>query len=58
MAILGMIKSYIQNEIPFIFSKAKNIQDEHIMTEPFRNINRAIRRPNFNHYITHGHSQN
>jgi hypothetical protein len=53
MAKLGMI-----NEIPFIFSKAKNIQDEHIMTEPFRNINRAIRRPNSNHYINPGHSQN
>ena len=58
MAIPGMIKSYIQNEIPFIFSKEKNIQDEHIMTEPLRNKNRAIRRANFNHYITHGHSQN
>ena len=58
MAILGMIKSYIQNKIPFIFSKEKNIQDEHIMTEPFRNINKAIRRPNSNQYINPGYSQN
>jgi hypothetical protein len=65
MAILGMIKSYIQNEISFIFSKVKCIQDEHIMRKPFRNINRAIRNinrairtPNSNHYITHGNSQN
>jgi hypothetical protein len=58
MAKLGMIKSRIQNEIPFNFSKEKYIQDEHIMTEPFRNINRAIRRPKSNHYINPGHSQN
>jgi hypothetical protein len=42
VAKLGMIKSCIQNEISFIFSKAKCIQDGHIMTEPFRNTNRAI----------------
>jgi hypothetical protein len=36
MAILGMIKPYIQNEIPFIFSKVNNIQDEHRMTKAFK----------------------
>jgi hypothetical protein len=28
------------------------------MTEPFRNINRAIREPNLTHYINPVHSQN
>ena len=55
---LNWVNHVTESKFHSFLASENTVQDQHIMTESFQNVNRAVRRPNSNHYINPGHSQN